>query len=101
MRSPVARYGAQLGSTMRRSRVSGPMPKARAVSLATGSTSVMPYIAWNTSGNVAPNTASVTLSDGLVPYTSTRMGMSATDGMGRRTSMVSPVSSRPSRLAPP
>ena len=43
------------------------MPKARPVSFATGSTSATPYMAWNNRGNVAPNTASVTLSDGRVP----------------------------------
>ena len=42
-------------------------PEHLPVSLATGSTSATPYIAWNSRGNVAPIVASATVIDGCVP----------------------------------
>ncbi len=92
MRRPVTTNGRQLGSTTRHTRWPGLRPNDRAVSLPTGSTSLTACIDLNSSGKTLPITARVILSSAVVPKMSTSNGINATDGTGRRKSMVTRVS---------
>src|SRR5215216_5422881 len=75
-------------------RAQRPSRKLEAVSMATGSTSWTPCRTWTSTCQNDAYTTSSSLERRSVPNSSTARGIRATEGMGRRNSMVEPVAAR-------